>query len=454
MVVWLNYYGHALIVLYPYYVDFKAIILSGFDSSQGILASPSFPMWGYGWLLLITENKIALLCLQIILGLLSVWFFLSQVEKNRILPERAIFLLKILLFVSVPWYAFHSIRWPNSIAVSLVILSFAFLLKAFSGKEKPVFSWFLISALFFGLALNFRSDYCIYPIAVAALFLLFKKAHHFKPQHILLWLFTTYIMLIPWGIYTYHATEHFLLTSTNAGHALFISLGNLPDNKWGITKWDQDVELHEAVFTHFQERQFTCTYEVDKFLKREFLKKIKNDPREYFRKVFYVMKDILISGVYPGEFHHEERLKVQPVSTSWAVAGETWEWEDFEENKYEGIGKMIWSDPFHVFSYVPPVDLARIIIKKFSILLARVVLPLSVLFLPFTLLMAWKERNYLLILIILLILFQIMVNVFIYNWNLYMTNVYLFLLVNLSYGSSLLYNIYSRHYFKRNFEDR
>ena len=130
LITWLNYYAHIMLVIYPYYLDFKNIILSGFDHSKGIIGTPTFPMWGYGWLLIISENKIVLITIQFVLALFSIWYLFRQVEKYNILSFNTIFIVKILLIISVPWYAFHSIRWPYSISVSLITLSFILFIRS------------------------------------------------------------------------------------------------------------------------------------------------------------------------------------------------------------------------------------------------------------------------------------------------------------------------------------
>ena len=43
--------------LLDYYNDFKNIISHNFDLKYSKMNSPAFPMWGYGWLFLITTNK-------------------------------------------------------------------------------------------------------------------------------------------------------------------------------------------------------------------------------------------------------------------------------------------------------------------------------------------------------------------------------------------------------------
>jgi len=57
-----------------YYIDFSNIIINNFDSSFGKMKTPAFPMWGYGWILLITKNRAYLYFIQ---GCFSFFIFIS-----------------------------------------------------------------------------------------------------------------------------------------------------------------------------------------------------------------------------------------------------------------------------------------------------------------------------------------------------------------------------------------
>src|SRR5438046_1388875 len=65
LVLWLNFYARGMRDLLPNYQDFKRIILAGFDPAAALRGVPTFPMWGYGWVLLVTENHLAILLAQI-----------------------------------------------------------------------------------------------------------------------------------------------------------------------------------------------------------------------------------------------------------------------------------------------------------------------------------------------------------------------------------------------------
>lgn len=432
IIVWLNWYSPTMLVVYGYYIDFKNIILSGFDISQSKLCTPTFPMWGYGWLLLLTENKFLLLSFQSILALISVWYFFKLVNSNELLDKKTILIFKLLLVFALPFYAFHSIRWPYSYSVSLVILSLLFFVEGFF-LNKNNLKKIVLSALFFGLALNFRSDYYLVPVGFAIMALIFQGFSLLQLKKVIIWLAFTYMLLIPWGIYAYHVTGHFLLTSTNQGHVMFIGLGNLPENKWGITKLDQDSVLKEVMFNKYKEHKSTLLYETNKFVLSEFKKRVKNNPAEYMRKNIYATKELLLKGVYPGDFLHHEILKIQPIDTCWTQPGESWKWEK-SYNEYKGIGKIIVKNPLNIFDHIGFIPLLRIIAKKISAFYGRIIVFFALIFLPLTIYFSIREKNYLIFFSLLLILYQVSVNILAYNWNLYTSNVFFFLLLTLSYS--------------------
>jgi hypothetical protein len=301
LVIWLNFYGQGMQGIIPNYLDFKRIILGGFDPKAGHYEVLTFPMWGYGWLFLITENKLILLLFQHILALFAVWFFIRYLEKNNLFTVEPIRLLKFLVVISVPWYAFHSLIWPYSIAISLFLISFTLFVDSFLSNKLSIRK-LLLSGSLFGIVLNFRSDYYMMPIGFAIIVLIFTGFSVISMRKIAIWILSIYVMLIPWAIYTKHVTNHYLLTSTNSGHVFFIGLGNLPDNKWGITPFDGDPLMHGLIKEHFREEKSSLVYESEVFLKGEFKKRVIEDPKEYFRKCLYSFRAMITDGVYPGEF--------------------------------------------------------------------------------------------------------------------------------------------------------
>ena len=110
------------------------------------------------------------------------------------------------------------------------------------------------------------------------------------------------IPMIPWMLYSYSVTSKPLVTSTNGGHVLFIGLGQLPGNKWGITPSDSDPLMHSLLKDGQDETCHSCSYEADRVLKKEFLNRIKSDPGEFGKKILHSLKQTTTGGAYPGEF--------------------------------------------------------------------------------------------------------------------------------------------------------
>jgi hypothetical protein len=156
--------------------------------------------------------------------------------------------------------------------------------------------------------LNFRSDFFLFPVGlVVIMWLLFPTKKSLKS--LLGWIAIVYLALLPWGMYAKHVTGHFLLSSTNGGHVLFIGLGQLPDNRWGITYSDGDPRMYDVVRWEVgqeaAETNYGSTlYESDAALKREFWRLVAEDPSEYWRKLKWAFQ--FHWNLHEGEFYEVE----------------------------------------------------------------------------------------------------------------------------------------------------
>lgn len=418
LILFLNYHAQGMQGVLPNYEDFKRIILAGFDPKAGVHGTPTFPMWGYGWLLLVTENKTVLLALQNALALLAVWTFLRSLERSQAVTASTIRLLKLLLAISVPWYAFHSLRWPYSVAMSLFLVSFVLFVDSMSSGE-PRTKRLLFSGALFGLVLNFRSDYIWMPWMFVGIALAARGWNRQVLAKGAAWLAVVYLFLLPWALYTRRATGHFLLTSTNAGHVLFIGLGNLPDNKWGITPHDGDPVMRALIRERFTADTSSLSYETDRFLKREFLRRIVGDPSEYARKLLHNFRSMLVTGVYAGEFF--ERPECQPRC--------------FIE--YIRTLRELRSDPA-TSVLTRSMDDARALLHVYSGNVGKYEVLFSFILFPLVAILAWREKNLLMLLVLGGIAYQAALNVLAYHMATYTSNMYFFHLINLSVGAAWL----------------
>jgi len=266
-----------------YYLDFSGYFLSGFDVGYVFEnGHETFPMWGYGMVLLITQNKFLIICVQQLFTIFTIYYSI-RVLRQLFDSEQIVLWLKILLlFFGYSWFIFHTPIWPYSLSANLFIISILLLAQA---VQKNGLKEYLLSAIFYGIVLNFRSDYlflyfCLTPILLV--YVLFTQKSAFAK--VLIWAGTIFIFLIPWGIYTQSKTGSFLMNSTNGGHYLIVSLGQLPNNVWGFTPKDGDPKMKALVEDQLGVGVSTLSYEGDKLLKTAWAERVKAEPVEFLKK--------------------------------------------------------------------------------------------------------------------------------------------------------------------------
>jgi len=420
-----NWHAMGMQGIIPHYVDFKRIILSGFDPSVGSTGTPTFPMWGYGWLFLITENKFLILIFQNTLAIFAAWLFIRYLEQNNILKSKIIRILKLLLVVSLPWYAFNSLMWPYSVATSLFLISFILLIDYFSSENQKITKLILSGALF-GVMLNFRSDYYLMPIGLAIIIVLFRRFDFLAIKNVSVWLLSIYFLLLPWSLYTHRATGHYLLTSTNSGHVFFIGLGNLPGNKWGIEPHDGDPLMHSLVDEEFGKGHSSLVYDSDQFLKQKFREMVREDPWEYARKIIYSLRNMSSHGAYAGEFF--ESPQCHPNC-----------WQNLTRGKrIPTLVLEFLTEPTNYLAESNLCDMFIAVLQVSSVLFGVAVVFFSFLLFPLTALVTFRRKNLFFILFLSCIAYQGAINVFAYDMASYTANMYFFHLINLSFGLALL----------------
>jgi hypothetical protein len=198
-----------------------------------------------------------------------------------------------------------------------------------------------------------------------------------------------------------------LLTSTNSGHVLFISLGNLPGNTWGITPVDGDPRMVREVRDQFGHDQ-TLIHESDDFLRRRFFELVAEDPVEYARKDLHNLVTVPLDGVYSGEFLEEKECRPN------------------------------CPDRYSIKNFFTASDLgtderARYVAWAGSAVEARLVPLLALLVLPFYLVMAIRRRELAHMLIGGIFLFQMALNTFAFTMPPYTANAYVPMLVVLAW---------------------
>lgn len=414
----LNWDATAMSGLIPYYRNFARIIGSGFSANAGLAGFPTFPMWGYGWLMLLLRSKLTILVFQQGLAMIAVWAVFRIIERSELLSARAQTALRLLVLASPAWFALHAVLWPNSIAASLLPLSLVLIVTR--ARKENGMKLLVVSGILFGVLLNFRSDYLLLPLAVALLISFFDSFRPRTLRRLGVWLVSIYLMLIPWGFYAYQATGHFLLTSTNGGHVFFIGLGNLPGNSWRIRPDDGDSVMHQALERKFgKPAPSSLNYRSDVFLKEQFFQRVKEHPAEYFRKMAHSGGAMLTKGSYAGELFDADACKPDC------------------QTKFQGGGLPVIRDLPRLFS-VSPSEATHAILYLGSELLTRSLLFLSFLVTPFSTWAAMRRRDLFAGTVVITILYHSLLSMAGYFMPVYSSTILLFFMANLVIGASWL----------------
>jgi hypothetical protein len=430
----LNYNGKAMHPMLAYYRDYEHIILAGFDPSVARMGVPTFPMWGYGWLLIVTENKVALIVIQNALALFSYWFFFTSADKHALFDRRVLVWTKVLLVLALPLYGFHSILWPYSVGFSLLLVSFTLLTVAMKAEGAPDWPRLVGSGLVFGLMLNFRSDYCMLPVPILGALILVSRTRRLTAARGLVWAASLYVMLLPWGFYAKQVSGRFALTSSNGGMAIYCGLGNLPNNVWGITVSDEDPSAHAFVRRTLGPDVDTLSAQADPVLKAEALRLVLAHKGEYAKRLAYVTFRVLTGGVYPPEFFVDESCV--------AACGQGFVHALDAAGGGAGISSVLAGIPVALAhpeeAHIPRIRMLGAALTAAGYAYGVVTLLASFLVAPLTLLAGWRRRDALPVLCVVVIFFQAMINILIAHAPPLSTNAYFMDLLNLAFAMTLL----------------
>lgn len=404
----LNYEANVMGPMNVLYEDYNSFFKSGFDLNHKFKYSNyTFPMWGFGLILYVFKTKFAIIFFQQIITFLTVIFFDITVQKNNLLPKVTNFRCGLIL--SFTLYFFHSSSYPYSLGSNLLILGLLFLTNFHYRHSKFDI---IFSGICFGLMLNFRSDYYffIYPLFLLILINFLIKSDKKPFFLVFLWMLIIQFFLIPWRFYTYKRVNESISVSTNSGHVFFIGLGQLPNNKWGITEEDDDPVMYSYLKKEFPKtKNNSLAYKENKFLFKKFLELVKNDPFEYIKKCTYNVYRLVRTPLYTGNLETLNKNNLNDIKYTKAKIKE-------HLNKLEifkllnfvlrGNGKFfIVSGVFNVISIMFflffLVQLFRFIIEKIFV---------------------FNFLNYLLFLVI---FYQISLSIFAFHMPIYNMNIYL-----------------------------
>ena len=146
-----NYHGQTGIL--PHYNQFIEFFRNGFQRSTSPF--PSFPMWGYGLIVFLFPDLLSRAFFQTLVH--AVVLFTIFASFRHVIANRALRIVLLVLLLTPASFACAPPSQPYSLYADCMIISLLALAK----------SRLLSSALFFGLALNFRSEAYLLAPAIA-----------------------------------------------------------------------------------------------------------------------------------------------------------------------------------------------------------------------------------------------------------------------------------------------
>ena len=425
ILTFLNYNANLMSGLIPLYLDFAQFFSSNFDLNLVFNSNNyTFPMWGYGFILLALKEKFIIIFFQQLLTFFTIILLDNLLIKESLLKQKIIFRFLILLIPH--WYLFQTSVWPYSINSNLLVISSIYLVKYMISYN---LKYLCISAVIFGISLNLRSDYYYFQIfIVLILFFNILKGKR-SIIHILIYIFILNILLLPWGIYTYKKTNHYLQTSTNAGHVFYISLGQLPNNLWKITAKDEDSSMKSILEKRLNSKNVnSLSYESNIYLMNEWKKNVFKNPLEYIKKCGFNIFQLFTTPFYSGSI---EKM----------FANET------ELNKIKRNIKYLYVN-YNIIKLIKYIlfDKGSIYVSNFFLNLLGVIFFLVF---SFTLILLLIKKSLLTLLknpfykiSIFIILYQITMNVMVFHMPIYNSNIILFYVFALSAMLERLFTIY------------
>ncbi len=431
----LNYNANLMSGIVPLYIDFSNFFKSNFNFNYIFQNNYyTFPMWGYGFFLILFKSKISIIIFQQLITFFIILALDQKFIKEKLLVKH--YILRILLLLSVHWFFFQTSIWPYSLSANLLILSILLITSYLKFRKLYLL---IFSAICFGIMLNLRSDYYYLQFIIILLLVLtggFRKNQLFSA---LLFAIIVNILLIPWGLYTLKRTNHYLQTSTNAGHVFYISLGQLPNNIWKITPKDEDSSMKYLLQQKFKTSSVnSLSYESNIFLMNTWVNLVKNNPIEYLKKCIFNIVRLTTTPFYPGSIEKNfsknsnfEEIKVKAK-------------ELFNTTSYFKLSKFLTIGSGNIFVLAFIFNLLGVFIFLSFILLNVLLMNKGFYY------NLYKSPIFLFSNII--ILYQIILNVLVFHMPIYNTNVILLYLISIStILDSAIQNknlIISRFYYK------
>ena len=246
------------------------------------------PPWGYPWLLSLFSVPQTLVlqwaaAVAVIAALHTT--FASATHGRRLLPA--------LCIAAIPWWVLASLKLADFWGAACGVLGVLALVQLFRAGGAR---WTIAAGAGFGLSLSFRTEFGLVLLAIpVVLAVVARDLLRARWASLLGVAAITLVLALPWGVFRVVHGAPFGITSTNAGLALYNSLG-FQGNAWGIVAGDQlrDDEVRAALGAGVA----TTSPEGNRWLMDRAIERIRERPLEFARKVVHTFRASLLYGFH------------------------------------------------------------------------------------------------------------------------------------------------------------
>ena len=206
---------------------------------------------------------------------------------------------------------------------------------------------------------------------------------------------------------------------------LFIGLGQLPNNKWGITPRDDDMLMDKYLSSEFGAKNFLSTnHEENKFLKKRFFNLIKENPVEWIKKCSYTFCLIFMDPFYVGNVGNFQLNGMSNINEIRMLEKSVYEFD------FKNFSNLIINTSWKFSTK----EICALIITILAKIIGLVIYFVTI-FMAFYLLFfdkRWFMSSAINTILSFTILYQLLIQVFVVHMPVYNTSIYLIYLIFIS----------------------
>ena len=294
---------------------------------------PTYPIWGYSILAGLFGDCVVFVQALLLASIGIYWF---SATKSRIAePARDLSITNVW----PQWTPRFSFLDSASVVV-LYLLPFAFLAVSYYSNSMTYLliipaTWqlcvavernqdwtaYAVPGFLFGIAANFRSEALLLGALLGAAMVaygLLRGKFIVSLRRALFFGAVIFISTLPWQLYSYRTVGEASMSATNGGGSMYLGLGLLHDNPWGIE--DSDDFVADIANAHGLGSPWS--YESSKYFKQEFSAAIREHPGSYAKRIIHGWMQMLIQGVYMPDFREllkdeNDLLLIDVINEDW-----------------------------------------------------------------------------------------------------------------------------------------